>query len=464
MGKKIAIEGMPGSGKTSCVISLAQLLGENCLLLPEINLEKDESKYIKTNEWHIYHQLWLERIKIINNNISNEQCCLFDRTYLSTLAYTYALGVPSLNDIQYQEVVNAIEKDFSKNEFDLIIVLYTSPAVGLNRRRLNSDEPPRPWSDIDFLNKLQTFYTEKLPGLVTSELIFIETDKLTLAEVKLAILEEVLKAINIRILPTKPINPTEREILNKFASEKQLGPSYHDGLYVLGYPTLYFRQYCVQLEGNIVCYFNNERLKLILSRRQKVAQLKVQVACRAIVLHDEAMLLVSNDGNTWYTPGGRLEGNESLTDCVEREVYEETGLLINALDIIHVFEFVDHIERIKKIELYFGATTSNPSISCKWQDIQGPVKHVRFIPVQELNNFDVKPKFLADKLWHDEVFIRSKPIIYIPPETKSSMSLEPASEAYPDNIKRFFAKPSAEQKLDLSASKQTEADVIKRLI
>ena len=33
----------------------------------------------------------------------------------------------------------------------------------------------------------------------------------------------------------------------------------------------------------------------------------------------------------WNNPGGKLQKDETLRDCVIREVYEETGLIVNDL-------------------------------------------------------------------------------------------------------------------------------------
>lgn len=39
---------------------------------------------------------------------------------------------------------------------------------------------------------------------------------------------------------------------------------------------------------------------------------------------------------TWTMPGGKLEYGESFEDCAKREVYEETGIILNKIKIICV--------------------------------------------------------------------------------------------------------------------------------
>jgi 8-oxo-dGTP diphosphatase len=57
------------------------------------------------------------------------------------------------------------------------------------------------------------------------------------------------------------------------------------------------------------------------------------VACRAIVKKDDKYCLMHlTKHNIFTTPGGRIEDNESLEECLEREVLEETGIIVKALE------------------------------------------------------------------------------------------------------------------------------------
>ena len=52
-------------------------------------------------------------------------------------------------------------------------------------------------------------------------------------------------------------------------------------------------------------------------------------ACRGIVIKDGKLLLSyeSNEGK-YITPGGGVEGDETLAECCAREVREETGIIV----------------------------------------------------------------------------------------------------------------------------------------
>ncbi|MEX5716901.1 NUDIX domain-containing protein [Geodermatophilus maliterrae] len=71
------------------------------------------------------------------------------------------------------------------------------------------------------------------------------------------------------------------------------------------------------------------------SRPPAVAALPVQACVGAVVLDDAGRLLLVRRRNApgrglWSVPGGRVEPGESLAEAVEREVREETGLVVRA--------------------------------------------------------------------------------------------------------------------------------------
>ncbi len=70
-------------------------------------------------------------------------------------------------------------------------------------------------------------------------------------------------------------------------------------------------------------------------RTPPVAALPVQACVGAVVLDDAGRLLLVRRRNApgrglWSVPGGRVEPGESLAEAVEREVHEETGLVVRA--------------------------------------------------------------------------------------------------------------------------------------
>src|SRR5712664_179713 len=114
--------------------------------------------------------------------------------------------------------------------------------------------------------------------------------------------------------------------------------------------------------------------------------IQIQVTARALVTRGDDLLLVSNDGRVWYTPGGRLQPEESLQDAIRREVYEETGLQVSAGDLVHVFEFWEAKHHRHKVECYFLASLEAGEIDQNWADLDGPVEYIRFFSPQEVQS------------------------------------------------------------------------------
>lgn len=79
----------------------------------------------------------------------------------------------------------------------------------------------------------------------------------------------------------------------------------------------------------------------------------------------------------WNGPGGKLQKDETLQDCVIREVYEETGLIVNDLvyhgALSHFFgqdkeaDWVVHIFSTSKFE---GVIKANEEGELKWFKFQ----------------------------------------------------------------------------------------------
>lgn len=70
------------------------------------------------------------------------------------------------------------------------------------------------------------------------------------------------------------------------------------------------------------------------------------VACRAIMKKDDKYCLMHlTKYNIFTTPGGRLEAFESLEECLEREVLEETGIIVKVLEktVTTIEYFIDSV-------------------------------------------------------------------------------------------------------------------------
>lgn len=77
-----------------------------------------------------------------------------------------------------------------------------------------------------------------------------------------------------------------------------------------------------------------------------------RISVGALVVRDEKLLLlrhcVPGDYDFWAPPGGGVEGAEELAAAVERETLEETGIVVEAGQMVYVDELIDHNGRMVK--------------------------------------------------------------------------------------------------------------------
>ena len=74
-----------------------------------------------------------------------------------------------------------------------------------------------------------------------------------------------------------------------------------------------------------------------------------QLAVGAIVMRDNKVLLVKRGRppgqGLWAVPGGRVKLGETLKEAVEREVREETGLIVRARNPVYAFDLIERDEQ-----------------------------------------------------------------------------------------------------------------------
>ena len=90
-----------------------------------------------------------------------------------------------------------------------------------------------------------------------------------------------------------------------------------------------------------------------------------RTACRGIVLRGGDILLSHETANGQYMiPGGGLEDGESLAACCQREVAEETGVLVDPGE--PVLEIDEYYEDVRYVSFYFFCTpvgTTGPRLT-----------------------------------------------------------------------------------------------------
>lgn len=128
---------------------------------------------------------------------------------------------------------------------------------------------------------------------------------------------------------------------------------------------------------------------------------KPNVSVRAVIVQDDKLLIVNGDGagDFWCLPGGRLDYGEDLKSGITREVKEETGLDIKVGDAVAVSEFIKEEDTFHNVDIFFRCEIVAGELSKDWVDSGGPVHDRRFVSLEELQNFNIFPRWLKNGDW-----------------------------------------------------------------
>ncbi len=131
-----------------------------------------------------------------------------------------------------------------------------------------------------------------------------------------------------------------------------------------------------------------------------------RIVSRVIIIDDttQSILLVRNDGsNYFYPPGGGWEPDtgESLEQGAIREVFEETGLEVDIIQLYSVQEYREG-SNMHNIEFFWLATPLNVyNPDHKDTDPNGQVAEARWFNQSELQRITVFPEYLKDRFWEE---------------------------------------------------------------
>jgi 8-oxo-dGTP pyrophosphatase MutT (NUDIX family) len=136
-----------------------------------------------------------------------------------------------------------------------------------------------------------------------------------------------------------------------------------------------------------------------------MAKTKPRLAVRALILHEDRLLLVNAYPGArlglWCAPGGGCEAGQSLPQNLAREVHEETGLTVTVGAPALVNEFHDPETGFHQVDLFFRCALAEGELDDSWTDPEGVVSDRRYFSRVELASGKVrfKPDSLPDAAW-----------------------------------------------------------------
>ena len=104
----------------------------------------------------------------------------------------------------------------------------------------------------------------------------------------------------------------------------------------------------------------------------------------------------------WVLPGGRLEPGETIPECAEREVAEETGLSARFSGVLYVSEFlregrhtIDVIARMEVSGDEEASLGSDPEVA---PGSDPTLRELRWVGARELEEIELLPRPLKARL------------------------------------------------------------------
>ncbi|WP_159467618.1 NUDIX hydrolase [Dyadobacter sp. 3J3] len=123
---------------------------------------------------------------------------------------------------------------------------------------------------------------------------------------------------------------------------------------------------------------------------------RVRIRVCGICISDGQILMirhrfVGNENIFWSPPGGGIQFGESAQETLRREFLEETGLVVEAGEMLFVNEFIE--PPLHAVELFFQIKTFSGSVRTgqdpEFSEANQIIQEVRFMSMQEIKKLPV---------------------------------------------------------------------------
>ena len=114
---------------------------------------------------------------------------------------------------------------------------------------------------------------------------------------------------------------------------------------------------------------------------------EVVIRCKALIINSKNEITLGYSNKTYQFPGGHLEEKETLTECLLREIEEETGIKLKDAKI-EPFQKITYYNKNyhesnknRKNEIYYFIVKSDAKFNMKYAKLDEGEKEGNYIPI-----------------------------------------------------------------------------------
>jgi 8-oxo-dGTP pyrophosphatase MutT (NUDIX family) len=129
----------------------------------------------------------------------------------------------------------------------------------------------------------------------------------------------------------------------------------------------------------------------------------LQVGAGIIVVDSENRILLQKraDNHCWGYAGGSIELDEVVEDAAKRELFEETGLIAEELELFGVFSgkelhyIYPNGDEVSNIDIVYVCRRFSSTLRCQWDEVE----ELRFFRMNEIPDNISKPVQIPLTQW-----------------------------------------------------------------